>query len=382
MMYKIESEVAMHAADVGKALKDCLDGDPDICFVVEDGSRVFTKRIAVTMYSSYFSDILASFTSSETPVVSLPTASSDAILNLVSMLTEGSAASDSKEVLLESVKIAKIIGLQLNGIQIGEKKKKRKKVKNIEQVNSSSTTDVQIGEDNLADDQTISISSEIQIDETKKEPIGGKNKNRSELKIKDKEQDNSSVTTNNETRDDNLANKQMIMPCEIKTEEVEGAIRTFGHVCGAGDCGKAFVSSNGLKRHQVVHTTHECGECGKAFVSSSKLKRHQVVHTGEKPFQCTFEGCDKTFSLDANLRTHARIHTGDRPYLCSYEGCDKSFSQSANRKSHVLTHSKQKPGRRSLTSTDNVQVKMEMSSPEDDQQLLVFTEGQQQVCVE
>merc|ERR1712096_469489 len=90
-----------------------------------------------------------SLTSSETPVVSLPTASSDAILNLVSMLTEGSAASDSKEVLLESVKIAKIIGLQLNGIQIGEKKKKTKKVKNREQVNSPTTTDVQIGEDNL-----------------------------------------------------------------------------------------------------------------------------------------------------------------------------------------------------------------------------------------
>jgi len=376
MMYKIESEVAMHAADVGKALKDCLDGDPDICFVVEDGSRVFTKRIAVTMYSSYFSDILASFTSSETPVVSLPTASSDAILNLVSMLTEGSAASDSKEVLLESVKIAKIIGLQLNGIQIGEKKKKRKEVKNRDQVNSSTTTDVRIGEDNLADDQTISISSEIQIDESKKEQIGGKKKKIFELKIK--EQNNSFVTTNTQNSDDNLADGQMI----IKTEEDETSKRTFGHVCGAGDCGKAFVSSNGLKRHQVVHTTHECGECGKAFVSSSKLKRHQVVHTGEKPFQCTFEGCDKTFSLDANLRTHARIHTGDRPYLCSYEGCDKSFSQSANRKSHVLTHSKQKPGRRSLTSTDNVQVKMEMSSPEDDQQLLVFTEGQQQVCVE
>jgi len=379
MMYKIESEVAMHAKDVGKALKDCLDGDPDICFVVEDGTRVFTKRIAVTMYSSYFSDILASFTSSETPVVSLPTASSDAILNLVSMLTEGSAASDSKEVLLESVKIAKIIGLQLNGIQIGEKKKERKEVKNREQVNSSTTTDVQIGEDNL--DQTISISSEIQIDETKKGQIGGK-KNKFELKIK--EQNNSSVTTNNQNIDDNLADDQMIIPSEIKTEEVEGLKRTFELVCGAGDCGKSFVSSNGLKRHQVVHTPHECGECGKAFVSSSKLKRHQVVHTGEKPFQCTFEGCDKTFSLDANLRTHVRIHTGDRPYVCSFEGCDKSFSQIGNRKSHVLTHSKQKSGLRSvsLSSTDNMQVKMEMSSLEDDQQLFVFTEGQQQVCVE
>ena len=58
--------------------------------------------------------------------------------------------------------------------------------------------------------------------------------------------------------------------------------------------------------------------------------------TGEKPYQCSWEGCQWRFARSDELTRHYRKHTGAKPFKCVH--CDRSFSRSDHLALHLKRH--------------------------------------------
>jgi len=94
---------------------------------------------------------------------------------------------------------------------------------------------------------------------------------------------------------------------------------------------------------------YKCGDCEKAFMREEHLKRHALVHTGHPMHRCEVPGCNKTYTRKDLLTNHLKyIHLGvqpDRPFLCI--DCGKDFV----RRDHLQRHRKNVHGTGPMASS-------------------------------
>lgn len=84
---------------------------------------------------------------------------------------------------------------------------------------------------------------------------------------------------------------------------------------------------------------YQCTTCKNAFVHPSSLARHKQSHTSVAQYSCS--ECGKEFSQSWTFKIHMQQHTGEKLHHCCQ--CDKSFSASALLRRHQIVHTRVKP---------------------------------------
>ena len=259
------------------------------------------------------------------PSISLPIASSSPVLNLLKILIEGSVSSTDYNALLEVGKVAKILDIKLEGMQLGSIKKFTKDAKKEECETNHKKEDIIYSSMEESVSENWGLQEELQTN-FKKESLGSLD----------------GVVSKNNAR---------------------------GHLeCNV--CGKICSNKQALKRHKMLHTGErpfKCDECGKGFIRANQLKEHILTHsyimeeadndvevkagvtltsvdsTSEKEEEVDAsngivglqKACDTCGKICANkqaLQRHTMRHTGERPFKC--DECGKGFIRITQLKQH------------------------------------------------
>merc|ERR1712086_838844 len=266
--------VGDHSVGLKHALKNWEGTEPDLLLITEDGSKVFTKSIILSMYSKVFSDIIAEYKTPEMPTISLSIASSPPVLNLLKILTEGIVLSTDSNALLEVGKVAQLLDIKLEGMQLGSRKTSAKNKKREEPV-------LTVVDENPPGNEEVETRME---DSSTASDDGLEQEGEIEADIKP---ELSEISTN-----------------EDEESKVIGQMSIARGQKNCTECGKIFSTKQALERHFMIHTgerPYKCDQCDKAFTTPFSMKQHKVTHSDVKPFSCH---CGAQFTLKASLKRH------------------------------------------------------------------------------
>merc|ERR1711953_856619 len=118
------------------------------------------------------------------------------------------------------------------------------------------------------------------------------------------------------------------------SQSAAAAVAATSSVISTSSSSISSSSKDNLKRRRVHK--YDFPDCDKVYTKSSHLKAHKRTHTGEKPYECSWEGCSWKFARSDELTRHYRKHTGSKPFKCHL--CERQFSRSDHLSLHMKRH--------------------------------------------
>ena len=111
-----------------------------------------------------------------------------------------------------------------------------------------------------------------------------------------------------------------------------------------------------------IHTgekPYECSfeGCHKKFRAQGHLTDHMKIHSKVKPFQCKI--CGGKFTRSSTLKIHSYTHMNIKPFKCPYKDCDRGFTEKGNMQIHMRTHKKEKCKKRKTIKKQKEEKKQE-----------------------
>jgi len=275
MLYHLENELRDHSVGLKLALKSCQGRDPDLLIITEDGSKIFTKSIILSLYSKVFTDIMADHTTkgSDIPTILISVPSAPPVLNLLKILTEGLVLSTDSQALLEVGKVAQLLDIKLEGMQLGSRKSKATASSKAKNDSKEEVASREVNQKNSTDENSSAT-----------------------------EDDNELKTLEEDVKDIKPDIDSIMKDEKEKEESGKPSFERGQRDCR--ECGKTFTTKQALERHFMQHTGErpfKCDECEKAFRTIFAMKQHKITHTDEKPFACH---CGVQFTLKASLKRH------------------------------------------------------------------------------
>eukprot|EP00092_Neocalanus_flemingeri_P005549 GFUD01005980.1.p1 GENE.GFUD01005980.1~~GFUD01005980.1.p1 ORF type:complete len:414 (+),score=84.52 GFUD01005980.1:60-1301(+) len=366
MTFRLEAKTHFHSTNLLTSLQTLSNDQPDLLLLTAGGACVQTHQLLLAMFSPFVNNILESFTTSETPAISLPVQESSELINLIKLLSSGKAYTQDSGALRKVVRVADLLGISLNGLHQDlvnrglyqpekEPKSIYKLISRIDMKEAVRAEESQPREQFAITNVTGADSSPVNTEET----VDDLN---SVFIVEDDPDDDVDLEAeihadyegSNDTYEESL---QYSYPFKYQDgRRFNGGGPQSNKTCGY--CAKSFCSRQAMDRHILaIHSSERpfrCGVCKRGYKTSFNMKQH-MAHCTEvdrylyqeykppglvrNPRICKV--CGNQFATNQSLERHMKLHTGEKPYKC--EVCEKCFRDQFGLKQHMITHSESKP---------------------------------------